>query len=102
VGEIRLVPDWSTCRVLPWRPTHALVLADMCEPADCKPPPPLQTPTRPEEERDAKQDIKADATSAQKREGEGGAAVGGAWALCPRECLRRQVRALETAANTND
>ncbi len=29
VGEVRLMPDWSTLRVLPYAPGHALVLTDM-------------------------------------------------------------------------
>jgi glutamine synthetase len=29
VGEARLVPDWSTCAILPWAPTQAQVMGDM-------------------------------------------------------------------------
>ncbi len=29
VGEVWLVPDWSTLRVLPYAPTHARVMGDM-------------------------------------------------------------------------
>lgn len=29
VGEVRLVPDWSTLNILPYAPTHARVLGDM-------------------------------------------------------------------------
>lgn len=29
VGEVRLMPDWSTLRVLPYAPGHAMVLTDM-------------------------------------------------------------------------
>ncbi|MDJ0719209.1 MAG: glutamine synthetase family protein [Prochloraceae cyanobacterium] len=31
VGEIWLVPDWSTVKVLPYAPTHARVMGDMVE-----------------------------------------------------------------------
>ena len=31
VGEIWLVPDWSTLKILPYAPTHARVIADMVE-----------------------------------------------------------------------
>ncbi|MDJ0726367.1 MAG: hypothetical protein QNJ38_14745 [Prochloraceae cyanobacterium] len=29
VGEIWLVPDWTTLKILPYAPTHAIVMADM-------------------------------------------------------------------------
>ncbi len=31
VGEIRLVPDWQTLRILPYAPSHARVLGDMVD-----------------------------------------------------------------------
>ena len=31
VGEIWLAPDWSTLKILPYAPTHAIVIADMID-----------------------------------------------------------------------
>lgn len=31
VGEVRLIPDWETFRLLPWAPGHGAVLTDMCQ-----------------------------------------------------------------------
>ena len=31
VGEVRLMPDWSTLKKLPYAPQHALVISDMME-----------------------------------------------------------------------
>jgi glutamine synthetase len=30
-GQVRLIADWSTYQPLPWRPSHAVVLANLCE-----------------------------------------------------------------------
>lgn len=59
---MRLIADWSTYQPLPWRPSHAVVLANLCE---------------------------AGAAAAGHAGGAAGDAAGAAWALCPRATLDR-------------